>query len=259
MNNEEKESLYTDFNLAFKEVRDSVLEQFVDTHSDDENYLLSLAPVLPISKQKKLLGTIFEKSKWFGNTVKTDFDKIWTVEEIKEVLSFTDIYCVHGFWKTSENNQSCILKHHNCNYEPNLFKCRYWYNAVNGLIVGLSDKVVFVRYESLGNEDLECTNIIFNSENEDTFWKSIPENMKSSFDSLRKRFNRFGIKIEFCGYADGTVFYDLQENISNNQIKNTKKILTATILKLFSLHESSLKFVNVSERKKYSRSPNTNL
>lgn len=249
MDNVENQSLRTGFRFAFKEMRISILEQLLNYYSDDEYYLLSMAELLTISKQKKLLSLIFDKSKWFGAIMRAEFNILWTIEEIREILPITGIPCILGFWMPGKNNEIFILKHYSCNSSPNLLKCRYWYNAINGLITGLSDIVSFARHESIGNEDNSCTNIIFNSKYTDQFWKDIPPEISKKIKYLTMHLSTFGINLKFEGYADGTLFYHLEGK--NN------KFLIETVLKLHSFREPNLQFVNVSDKEKISKSSNT--
>jgi hypothetical protein len=252
LNDLEKQSLKADFKIAFKEIRIAILERFVNSQSEDESYLLSRAELLSIPKKKQLLKSIFINSKWFGETIKSEFKKLWTIEEIKEVLPFTGIPCLLGFWQPNQTQDAFTLKHYTCNYEPNLLKCRYWYNAINGMITGLSDKVSFARHDSIGNDDQVCTNIIYNSEKTDQDWKGIPEEITNKFKHLTAQLKKFGIIINLTGYADGTLFYQTEENFKN-------KFLLSTIIKLFSLREPKLQFINLSDKKNYSRQANTNI
>jgi hypothetical protein len=251
--NEEKENLQIDLSLAFKEIRVAVLKRFIDNLSEDEYYLLSLTDLLPVSRKKKLLKNIFDTSKWVGKTIKTDFEQNWTIKEIKEILPLTNIPCVLGFWKADSENNSYTLKHFSCNYNPSLIKCRYWYNVINGLVTGLSDQVSFARHDSLGNNDQQCTNIIFNTENTTkNHWKNITPQITARFKYLTEHLNILGINIKFEGYADGTLFYHTEGSSSN-------KFLISTVLKLFALREPNLHFVDVADKQTYSRSANTNL
>jgi hypothetical protein len=252
LNDLEKQSLKADFKIAFKEIRIAILERFVNSQSEDESYLLSRAELLSIPKKKQLLKSIFINSKWFGETIKSEFKKLWTIEEIKEVLPFTGIPCLLGFWQPNQTQDAFTLKHYTCYYEPNLLKCRYWYNAINGMITGLSDKVSFASHDSIGNDDQVCTNIIYNSEKTDQDWKGIPEEITNKFKHLTAQLKKFGIIINLTGYADGTLFYQTEENFKN-------KFLLSTIIKLFSLREPKLQFINLSDKKNYSRQANTNI
>lgn len=247
-----KESLEADFVIAFREIRCSTIEKFVNTHSDDENYLLEQAKFISHQNQKKLMEEIFEKSKWFASELKQEFDKNWEAEEITELLSYTKTPCTKGFWESDENNSHYEMKHIYCNYKDDLLICRYWSNVINGLINGLSDSLIYSRYESLANEDNMCTIILCEESCNCKLWKEVPEKIIQHFNSLVQILAKFGIVIKFDGYADGTVFYHFDQSTGNHQLLNN-------LIKLFALRDTKIDFVETKEKIKYFKKANTNI
>jgi hypothetical protein len=246
MMNGEKQKLLRDYALAFEEMRLRVLEEFIFKSSFDEEYSLSLAEFLSPAKQKLLIKTAYDHCKWLGSKIRNNFNESFSIDEIAEILALSRIPCIRGQWQAGEPDYS--LTNQQCLFRPNQLKCRFWAKAINGMATGLNSSVCYARYENL--ENTSCTSILYGPGYVDNRWKHVPVYILEKVAPLKKLIEKLGIRIIFDGYAEGILYYHVEENGKPVPETFITRLIINTTLKLYKLKGGEIEFLEIEKFQK---------
>jgi hypothetical protein len=170
-------------------------------------------------KKDELLKNVFDLSRALASSASRYYKVAFEIQDLAKVLSLSGSPCVGGQWSTYK--EAYIYSRKGCAQFSKIgsLVCDYWREACDGLVMGLGEDERFTRHSSIGHGDPECLDVIFvdkptrsksNEHGSEMKWLPLPEFLKKDLDAVVERMNRLRVKVEFLGYAEGKVYYLLE-------------------------------------------------
>jgi hypothetical protein len=177
---------------------------------------MELLAICPEDKKDELLKSVFDLSRQLASSASKYFKVSFEIQDLAKVLSQSGSPCVGGQWFA--HKEAYIYSRKSCSQFNKIgsFVCDYWREACDGLVMGLGEDERFTRHASVGHGDSECLDVIFvdkptrsksNEHGSKMKWLPLPEYLKKDLDTVVQRMERLRIKVDFLGYAEGKVFY----------------------------------------------------
>jgi hypothetical protein len=195
----------------------------VEVHAGNPSLInpneMDLLALCPEEKKDELLKNVFDLSRQLASSAAKFFKVAFEIEDLAKVLTRSGSPCVGGQWAT--HKEAYIYSRKGCGQFNSIgsFACDYWREACDGLVMGLGEDERFTRHASIGHGDSECLDVIFidkptrsksNEYGSQMKWLPLPEFLKKDLEAVVERMSRLRIKVEFLGYAEGKVFYLLE-------------------------------------------------
>lgn len=197
---------------AYTKVRMEALRATLKPH-DHESMALDKAEWLDETEKEQVLRHIFDASRTFGLLIAETEGHSWNMEKIMQFIRQSHIACVNRPWQLESQRSCWMLERSGCSNKPSRFRCAYWREAIDGLVMGVGDRARYARYCSLGFGEQECVDILYDCEHTDKQWGTIPEPIWQSVQGTVDLFQERGIALNFYGYSEGTLFYDLKGSV----------------------------------------------
>lgn len=197
----------------------------VSTLQSEEEFFFEINS-LTEEKYDGLLKKIFLNSRKLGNGYQKNYNLVWERSDFVKHISSLGSSCLAGDWTVKTNADS--LKRPGCQdgrkYGAKV--CQYWREAIDGLVLGLSDDVGYVRYSSIATtkdenfcedifyqEEKHLTDAIWDNKNK---WGPLPESITTELSEIEKKFQSYKINLKFLGLAEQQLYYKLepQENLT---------------------------------------------
>lgn len=183
----------------------------------DESDFFNKINQIPIEKFEEIIKETFLNSKKLGQSYQKNYKIAWERSDFVEHLTKMNSPCLKGRW--SEKEKANVLTRKSC--EGAKFGsryCQYWREAIDGLVLGLSDEVGYVRHCSVNSGDSDCVDIFFQDEviPTDAIWSNqhrwgrLPKDMQSDLQEIEKKFQDLEIDLKFLGLAEKNLFYKLE-------------------------------------------------
>jgi hypothetical protein len=184
--------------------------------SPNEYELLALCPE---DKKEELLKNVFDLSRQLASSASRYFKVSFEIQDLAKVLTQSGSPCVGGQWST--HKEAFVYSRKGCAQFSKIgsLVCDYWREACDGLVMGLGEDERFTRHASIGHGDSECLDVLFldkptrskaNEYGAKMKWLALPEYLKKDLDVVIERMSRLRIKVDFLGYAEGKVYYLLE-------------------------------------------------
>lgn len=172
---------------------------------------------------EELLKSVFLNSRNLGLSYQKANNLTWEKSDFTTFAKDLGSPCLGGIWekKTSAHvlsRQGCSGKSVGQRY------CQYWREAIDGLVVGISDDVGFVRNSSVGVGDDSCVDVFYDDESSPTDaiwnnankWGVLPEEIKADLELIQHKFNEMKIDLKFLGLSEKNLLYKLEpkENLT---------------------------------------------
>nr|HMN69389.1 hypothetical protein [Bdellovibrionales bacterium] len=192
--------------------------------SEKENEFLIGLNDLEEEKFEELLKSIFLNSRSLGLSYQKSKNLTWEKSDFTAFAHKLGSPCLVGVWE--QKPSAHILSREGCGLGRQVGKryCQYWREAIDGLVIGISDEVGFVRNSSVSVEDEECIDVFFDEESSPTDaiwsnsnkWGALPESIKSDLESIQQKFNEMKIDLKFLGLSEKNLLYKLEpkENLT---------------------------------------------
>jgi hypothetical protein len=205
-----------------------------------ESEELLLAQVA-LEDQGPVLRAVFDNSRKLGISHACHFGIVWELSDFRSVLPELGVPCVIGAWETREN--SLVLNRVGCKgaheSQPRAFYCDYWREAIDGLVMGVSEDERFVRHASRGHGDETCTDVFFKdvpvTQKQPLLYAPISETMQNSLDEIRTRLLGLRAEVEFKGISEGTLYYYVKTPSGDKACGAGGKILHEHLRKMIAL------------------------
>ncbi len=242
---QQKQDLYQDLIISFQNIRREVLKTYLGEIIYDEFYSTSIAQKLPEIKQKNLLKDLYNNCRLLGQEISKKSDRVWSTEEILELLFHTNIPSIIGDWKVNKVNNAHILTHDHFPYEPNKFIFRYWEKVISGLVSGLNESIHYVINCNSYRQKQTCIQTIYDSNFFGKQLKEVPLEIKKVLLVLTKKLAKFDINLILDGYLDGLIFYHFEGYSISSLELFKEKIITDTFINLAKMRVRDIKFIEV--------------
>ncbi len=197
-----------EFAGRWQRARVSALRAFIQTTNPAEE-TQSVAMVSE-GDREALLRAVFENSKRLGESARWHFGAEWEVSDFHEVLSQRGTPCFTGKWSSTDGG--VVLDRCGCDAVKSggAFLCDYFKEAAEGLVLGLSDEVLYVRHESCGNGSSFCRDLFLPATEKQMAFAPVPEELTSALHVINSELSDAGVQVELSGIAEGTLFYKWQ-------------------------------------------------
>lgn len=173
---------------------------------------------------EQLLKLIFLNSRNLGISYQKLYQLTWEKKDFTVFLKKLGSPCLLGDW--DEKNTAHVLSRNGCNQGKlsGSRYCQYWREAIDGLVVGISDDVGFVRNSSIAAGDETCIDVFFDEEanptdaiwNNSDKWGVLPEEIKLELSKIEQKFLEMKIDLKFLGLSEKNLTYKLEpkENLT---------------------------------------------
>ena len=153
-----------------------------------------------------LLRRVFENSKRLGESAKWYFGVECEPADFKDLLCSSGVPCFHGAWRAME--EGYVLERPACPEQTtgSTFACEYYKQAVEGLVMGLSDGVRHIRHESPVS-GAACKDLFVISQAAHLFFAPIPDRLLRPLEEAAQRLLHEQIRVALLGQAEGVIFY----------------------------------------------------
>lgn len=207
--NHEKFSL-DNWGYRWERARRSAIEKVLGP-TDSGISEAELLSMLPRGTQDEVLRGVFDNSRRLGLSCSKFLGLTWELSDFQEILSLLPNPCVRGAWENRATAK--VITRPGCDQVKvtGSVLCDYWREAFDGLVVGLGEDERFSRHQSVGHGDSQCTDVIFVDKIErdapSPRWRAIPNSHLVDLSGIQRDFqNRFAMKIEFLGLAEGVLY-----------------------------------------------------
>lgn len=204
----------TDLKVRWKKARCRAFKDIRPLNSSEEE-LLSRISNFPDLDFERILNNVFLNSQKLGRSYQKAFGITWERQDFVRYLAELDSPCGKGNWSEFIDASSLVRsgctggKTHGSRF------CRYWREAFDGLVTGLSEKERFVRHQSIMAGDAECLDIIYTecADTSTTVWENqnkwglIPREIVSDLSKVEQKFRQMGAEIKFLGVRERILYY----------------------------------------------------
>lgn len=125
------------------------------------------------------------------------------------------------------------------------FACRFYREAFDGLVLGLSDgEVFFRRHRSVGSGDAVCLDVLFDAPAANDVFRfgSIPPELQPGLDAVRDRLRIMpGVSVRFAGVSEGVLSYEVTSD-------NSELALDGVVREAVKRRFPSLRLQNIAPR-----------
>jgi len=165
-----------------------------------------------------LIKKIFLNSKTLGMGYQKKYSIVWERSDISIYFQNLGSPCLMGGWDLRKTAN--VLTRFGCQ-DGKLYGgrvCLYWREAIDGLVLGLSEDVGFVRHASFNSGGDNCVDIFYQEEKNltDAIWSSpyrwgkISKDMLETLLVIENKFLEYKIKLKFLGQTEQNLFYKME-------------------------------------------------
>lgn len=171
-----------------------------------------------------LLKVIFLNSRNLGLSYQKAKNLSWERIEFINYAKSLGSPCLNGEWE--QRSTASVLTRKGCKEGIQLGHryCQYWREAIDGLVIGLSEDIGFVRNNTVTIEDDLCVDIFYDDEsiptdaiwNNSNKWGQLPPAIQSDLATIEQKFNEMKVDLKFLGLSEKTLYYKLEpkENLT---------------------------------------------
>ena len=157
---------------------------------------------------KQTLKNVFDNSLSLGRGFCRHHGLVLERADLVAVLPLLNVECANRHVDHAETFDA--LARAPC---PNVSVCDYFREAIDGLVLGLSDGEVFHRrHRSAGHADENCLDVLFEpaAGTDSLRFGAIPQAMSTELDALARRLRLMpGINVRFAGLSEGILSYEI--------------------------------------------------
>lgn len=173
------------------------------THENEELNLKAVSH----EQREDLLRAVFENSKRLGESIRWHFGAEWEISDFYDVISKLDFQCFKGSWKTI--NEGVVLERAGCDAERHCgsYACDYFKEAMEGLVLGVSNEVTFARHESRGHGSQDCKDLFLNCNADELTFAPLTKELIAILEVVNGRMTGEGVEVTSPGQAEGVLYY----------------------------------------------------
>lgn len=216
-------STIPDLAARWKMARESAFRN-VTAETKTEKVIFAGLNDLEESKFEDLLKLVFLNSRNLGISYQKAKNFVWERDDFVLFLQELGSPCLQGSWERRPT--AAVLSRHGCESGRTLGQrsCQYWREAIDGLVMGISDEVGFARNQSICTQHDDCVDVFYEEEASltDAIWGNtnrwglLPDSVKSDLAAIEKKYRELKIDLKFLGIKEKDLFYKLEpkENLT---------------------------------------------
>ncbi len=221
--------------------------------SKPESEFLTQLGCIEEDQFEDFLKSIFLNSRNLGLSYQKAKSLTWEKNDFATFAAELGSPCLMGVWR--QKTSAHILSRDGCSGGTSMGQryCRYWREAIDGFVVGISDAVGFVRNSSANFGDDKCVDVFFDEELSPTDaiwenpnkWGALPKNIKEDLDLIQIKFSEMKVDLKFLGLSEGNLLYKLEpkENLTCGSAGNIYRTYLEKLVKekfpLYNLKDAS--------------------
>ena len=218
-----------------------------------ENEFLAELDGIEADQFEEFLKSVFLNSRNLGVSYQKSKNLTWEKSDFTDFAKELGSPCLVGTWE--KKTSAHVLSRSGCSggKSVGLRYCQYWREAIDGLVVGISDEVGFVRSCAVSIGEDSCVDVFFDEESQPTDaiwnnpnkWGVLPEDIKADLDFIQLKFGEMKIDLKFLGLSERNLLYKLEpkENLTcgsaGNVYRNYLEKLVKEKLPHYNLKDAS--------------------
>ncbi len=246
------ENTIEDLSARWKLAREGAYGKIFEVAKHEAEFLLDLNQLVE-EKFEELLKAIFINSRLLGLSYQKAKSLTWEKSDFTAFADKLGSPCLAGVWE--QKPSAHVLSREGCGSGKKSGRryCQYWREAIDGLVVGISDEVGFVRNSSIAVDDEKCIDVFFDEESSPTDaiwsnsnkWGALPASIKSDLEGIQQKFEEMKIDLKFLGISEKNLLYKLEpkENLTCGSAGTMYRTHLEKLVKekfpLFSLKDAS--------------------
>lgn len=137
-------------------------------------------------------------------------------EVLPEVLSALGLPCLEGRWEAIEEEPGFRLQRPPCRASASAACCDHAREAVDGLVLGMTDGVLHARHESAGHGGARCVDVLYGDPQSSLRHGPVPAEHGPALALVQAEVARFkrGASLEILGVREGELHYELTDPAS---------------------------------------------
>lgn len=207
-----------DFFLRWKKARlAAVRSGIAAAEGADQSDEETLLGQVPLDARDRVLRGAFDNSRKLGRGLARMQSLEAEPSDLAELLSRSTIRCFTGAWRRAAD-QSSSLERQGCEGAREPFICDFWREAIDGLASGAGSDLRAARHRCVGHGDNLCLDVFFLDPGGDprvgVHRGDLPADWKPSLEKLSTTYADRGLRLQWRGYSEGTLFYRLSSDAS---------------------------------------------
>lgn len=170
---------------------------------------------VPPAARDQVLRAVFDHSRALGRSAARRFGLSFEPADLAELLGAGAAPCFRGAWAPS--GRALRLERGGCADPLGGFRCDYWREAADGLVMGAGDDARLARHQSFGHGDPACVDVLF----DDGPWLApvppsrprfapVPAGVREQLAPVVRLFEQLGATLTLEGLNEGVLHYRLE-------------------------------------------------
>lgn len=165
---------------------------------------------LPESAFEALLDLVFEYARQLGLGFQRFHRLRLEHEALVELVEALNLPCARGPWTHLPETASFGLTRAGCGGHQSARACDYWREALDGLVLGLSDgRLHHRRHSSLGHGSERCVDVLTSEPRGAHRFGPLDRPLQETLSRVQSSLERLApeLRVEFLGLSEGRICY----------------------------------------------------
>lgn len=217
------EKSLTDLRDRWQRARQSALDKSLSAQVSEAMFFSKLSEISD-EQFEELLKLVFLNSRNLGKSYQKSLQVVWEASDFVEHLQKLGSPCFQGTWQTKQNSVSLARAGCAGGQAAGSRFCQYWREALDGLVMGISDHERYMRHSSIGSGDHLCVDVIYQDEeisasviwDNQMRWGPLPEPIQPELQKIKEKFLNMKIDLSFLGISEMNLYYKMEskENLT---------------------------------------------
>lgn len=197
--------------------------------ADEHETLACAAEVDEVELHRRL----FENGARLGEGYRRFHRHTVTLDELPELLPALGVRCLEGEWERAPAEHRAVrLVRPPCVERCDARRCDAWREAIDGLVVGLTDGARHTRVASRGHGQATCVDVVTTDPESPLRWGELPDDVVPELEAVRRFVRLFkGADVHFLGVSEGVLLYRLDTSGCGDLRGNARQVVEETLTK----------------------------
>lgn len=185
---------------------------------DNEDLFLSSLSSYEKEDFENVLKGVFLNSRKLGVSYQRYTQITWERSDFKKYFQFLKSPCLQGNWESKKNGDALVRNGCSEGKSYGSLYCQYWREALDGLVLGLSDDAGYARHSAITSGDKTCLDVFYEDQKHltDAIWSNehrwgeLPSEIIPQLDDMKLEFQKLGIELDFLGVKESELYYKLE-------------------------------------------------
>ncbi len=198
-----------DLSQRWQFARRAALRSVLPESTGAESYDALLVAALAADAEKAIKAG-FDNSLRLGAGFARFYGTELPLHTLPDALASLGVPCLAGDYRRDEDEPALWLERAGCpSGALGPHACRFYREAIDGLVLGLTGGILHARHESSGAGGARCVDVFYLDPESDLRFAPIPDEMVGPLESVRKQARAFNARAEvtFVGMSEGVLYY----------------------------------------------------